>query len=457
MEPRIQYATTSDGVSIAFWTLGEGRPQVHVQCPPFSHIQLEWRWPDLRRFYERLTATGKVVRYDGRGSGLSDRNVRDLSLERQILDLEAVVDRLGLERFALVGFIDGGPVAITYAARHPERVSRLVLWCTYPQGASVEEPPEIQGLLALLQRAIASEGAAQQKDWRLFTETLAYTTFGFEGGERAHQWAELMRQSTTPQAVQAVWATIFGTDVSALLPQIRCPTLVMHPAQVLWIPAEQAQMLASRIPDARLVILEGVSGVAWWEDSEALVQAINDFLNEGARDSELAKAADLPSGTVAILFADIADSTALTERLGDAAFRAKARQLDERLRSLIRDCGGTPVEGRLVGDGLMAVFTSARQAIEAALRCGNAGSDTGLPLHLGLHAGDVIREEDNVYGGAVNIASRISGITAPGEVLVSDTVRSLARTSAGVRFEDRGAHELKGIGEPVQVFAVLES
>jgi class 3 adenylate cyclase len=163
----------------------------------------------------------------------------------------------------------------------------------------------------------------------------------------------------------------------------------------------------------------------------------------------------------AILFADIVDSTALTERLGDAAFRAKARELDGALRSVIREHAGTPIEGKLLGDGVLAVFTSARQAIEAALACAGAGGDAGLPLHLGLHAGDVIRESDpdgrsNVYGGAVNIASRISGLSAPGEVLVSETVRSLARTSAGVRFEDRGEQTLKGVGEAVRVWAVAQ-
>jgi len=164
----------------------------------------------------------------------------------------------------------------------------------------------------------------------------------------------------------------------------------------------------------------------------------------------------LRSGTAVILFADIADSTALTERLGDAAFRAKARELDGALRGVIREDGGTAIEGKLLGDGVLAVFTSARQAIEAALACGAAGASGGLPLHLGVHAGDVIREENNVYGGAVNIASRISGLSEPGEVLVSDTVRGLARTSAGVRFEDRGEQALKGVGEPVRVWAVVE-
>src|SRR5438876_2103433 len=151
---------------------------------------------------------------------------------------------------------------------------------------------------------------------------------------------------------------------------------------------------------------------------------------------------------------DIADSTALTERLGDAPCREKARDLDATLRTTIREHAGTPIEGKLLGDGVLAVFTSARQAIEAALACGRAGDDAHLPLHLGLHAGDVIREENNVYGGAVNIASRISGLSAPGEVLVSDVVRTLARTSAGVSFEDRGKQTLKGVGEQVRVWAV---
>src|SRR5207249_7459199 len=189
--------------------------------------------------------------------------------------------------------------------------------------------------------------------------------------------------------------------------------------------------------------------------TDTAVQRTLDFIND--RVAESLPPPELPSGMTAILFADIADSTALTERLGDAAFRAKARDLDGALRTVIREHGGTPIECKLVGDGVLAVFTSARQAIEAALACATEREGAGLPLHLGLHAGDVIREDNNVYGGAVNIASRISGLSAPGEVLVSETVRSLARTSAGVRFEDRGEQSLKGVGEPVRVWAVREA
>jgi class 3 adenylate cyclase len=171
----------------------------------------------------------------------------------------------------------------------------------------------------------------------------------------------------------------------------------------------------------------------------------------GHRDSG---GASTTSGTASILFTDIADSTALTERLGDAAFRAASRTLEERIRRAMREASGTPVDGKVLGDGVMGVFASAARAIDAARLCVAASSDAELPLHIGIHAGDVIREEGNVYGGAVNIASRICALCEPGEVLVSATVRDLARTSAGVSFEDRGEHAFKGIAEPLRVFAV---
>jgi class 3 adenylate cyclase len=155
-----------------------------------------------------------------------------------------------------------------------------------------------------------------------------------------------------------------------------------------------------------------------------------------------------------ILFTDIVDSTALTERLGDARFRDASRALDADLRAAIRDAGGAAIEGKLLGDGVLATFGSAAQAIDGARRCLALSAASELGLHIGLHAGDVIREEGNVFGGAVNIAARICGLSAPGEILVSDVVRGMARSSSGVAFHDRGEHEMKGVGEPVRVYAV---
>ncbi len=137
MEPRIQYAKTKDGVSIAYWTMGKGMPIVQMPAGPFSHIQLEWQWPEWRHSYERVTAKRMLVRYDGRGAGLSERDVSDYSLDARVLDLEAVVERLGLERFALLGAFDSGPVAIAYAVRCPQRVSHLLLWCTWARPSCV--------------------------------------------------------------------------------------------------------------------------------------------------------------------------------------------------------------------------------------------------------------------------------------------------------------------------------
>jgi class 3 adenylate cyclase len=154
------------------------------------------------------------------------------------------------------------------------------------------------------------------------------------------------------------------------------------------------------------------------------------------------------------LFTDIADSTALTERMGDSAFRAAARSLDAAMRKAMTLAGGSAVEGKVLGDGVMGVFVSASAAIEAARACAELSAKSELRLHVGLHAGDVIHEGGNVYGGAVNIASRVCGLSAPGEILVTGTVRELARTSTGVVFEDRGEFELKGIGDAVRVYAV---
>lgn len=166
---------------------------------------------------------------------------------------------------------------------------------------------------------------------------------------------------------------------------------------------------------------------------------------------------DLPERIAVILFADIVDSTGLTERMGGVAFRAEAEELDMALRSVISEFGGTPVESKVPAEGVVAVFTSARLAIEAALKCGSTGDSAGLPLLLGVNAGDVIWEGDNLYGGAVDIAARISAESEAGEVLVSATVRGLAGTAAGLAFEDLGEQELNGIGEPQRLYSVREA
>ncbi len=432
MEPRIQYAKTSDGVNLAYATAGEGKPLIAMISPGYCHAELGWSV--YANILPPLASKFHTVWYDARGTGLSDRDVVDFSLEAMTRDLDALVARTGFESFELVAWAQAVPTAVA----NPERISHLILSDGWSSNSAFSQLPAYKASVALL-----------DMDWWLFSETFGQVVWAHANPEFGRQFGEFIRACCEPETHRAAWKAAENLDVTALLPQVTAPTLVISNRNNRLFPLTEGQRLAAAIPGARFVAIDDVT----WAPVPGLVAG---FVGEND-----APPAALPAGTAVILFVDIADSTALTERLGDAAFRERARDLDSALRGVIREHSGTPIEGKLLGDGVLAVFTSARQAIEAALACGRAGGGAGLPLHLGLHAGDVIRESDpdgrgNVYGGAVNIASRISALSAPGEVLVSETVRSLARTSAGVSFDDRGEQELKGVGDAVRVWAVRE-
>jgi class 3 adenylate cyclase len=442
MEPEIRYTTTADGVSIAYYTMGEGVPIVRTSEIMGSHLLM------LRRTawnMEAMERRHRIVRYDGRGSGLSQRPSPDFSLEARLLDLEAVVDRLRLAQFALVGGQHGGLTAVAYAVRHPERVTHLILTGAYARGRDYYEASPFG-------RAAQSMRGLTEDQWESYTLAAA-SLLDFSDGEAAKEYAALMRAAMEPDAALAWRDATIEIDVTDLLPQVRVPALVLCRPSRTHNQPQLSQVLASRIPGARLAVLQ---------PHEEWLRVTEEFLGDAPPAGEAVeapKAASASTGMTAILFTDIVASTALTERMGDAAFRDASRALDEQLRTAIRDAGGTPIDGKVLGDGVMATFLSASQAIAAALRCSEVSARSELQLHLGIHAGDVIREPDpggqsNVYGGAVNIASRICGLSAPGEILVSDVVRGMARTSAGVTFADRGDQEMKGVGDAVRVYAV---
>lgn len=269
--PRVRYVTTRDGVSIAFSTLGEGVPLVYLGGGPWTHVEL-WDIPECRRWYERLAHGRMLVRYDVRGTGLSERDVADYSLDALVLDLEAVVNRLELRRFGLLGAADAGPVAIAYAARHPERVSRLILWCTWARGTDAGTP-RIRAWLSLL-----------DQDWDLAAETCAHLSLGWAGGELGRQAAQHLRESVTPQAMRAALVALGTHDATALLPAVQVSTLVFHRRAIPWLPVGVARALASGIPDARLTVLEGESTAPYLEDAEAAASAIDAFLGEADAD-----------------------------------------------------------------------------------------------------------------------------------------------------------------------------
>ncbi len=447
-EREVRFCTTEDGVRIAYCVEGEGPP---LLVTPFvmESFALEHLVPQWERFFQLLKESLQLVRYDMRGAGLSEPGAHDIGPAAFGRDLEAVVQAAGLRRFGLLAWGMYGPVGIEYAARHQREVQALALYCTYSRGLDV-----------VTEKAGRSLAELARANWSLAVRAIADLSSRREFGEAGLAMARWYRESTTGETCAQLWEAWTETDVSDQLGQIRCPTLVVHPRDDrAWRPA-LGQRLAAAIPEARLVTVAGGFHAAAFAHADETVTIIRNFIVEFLGDpADEPQEPVIPSGMAVILFLDIADSTALTTKLGDAAYRERERKLDTSLRAAIRDSGGTPVEGKVLGDGVMAVFTSARQAIDAAQRCRDLGNEAGLPLHLGIHAGDVVREVDsdgraNVHGGAVQVAARVQSAAAPGEILVSATVRDLARTSAGVEFEDRGEHELKGIAEPQRLFAV---
>ena len=266
MERRIQYAKTADGVSIALWTLGKGEPLVYMTGSPWNHIEL-WEIPECRRWYERLAQNRMLVRYDVRGTGLSDREVVDYSLDAQVLDLEAVLDQLGLDKFSLFGAANAGPVALAYSVRHPDRASRLVLWCSWAKGMDLMSP-RFQAWLGLL-----------DQDWQIMTDTCVHLALGWTEGDLGRRAAEHLRESVTPEVLRADLGAAARIDVTELLPEVRTPTLVIGRPEISWIPAEATRALASRIPNARLTLLEGESTAPYLGDTETAGEAVEAFLD----------------------------------------------------------------------------------------------------------------------------------------------------------------------------------
>ncbi len=437
-DDEIRYCMTPDGIRIAYSVWGSGEPIVHVIGYPFSHLRASLQIDTLRKFWETIADRAMLIRIDVRGCGLSQRSTAEDWTAADWLgtDIAAVLDKLAVPQASLVGYGTGCGNCTQFAVDQPERVRRLVLW-------------DALGVGALEGRAGAVLTLANA-DWELFCRTAAGTLFGWELSTDVERMAAFLRASVAQEDFKrwlegATWSTR-----EYPWKDLRMPVLVLRHENAFFSTAESGAQVVSTVPDASLVEVEG-TWITTSERAERVANIILNFFQIGSH----AALMGTPSGTAIILFSDVADSTALTERLGDGAFRERARALDASLRSIITESGGTAIDGKLLGDGVLATFPSAVQAIDAAVRLGRAGDDAALPLHLGLHAGDVIREHDNVFGGAVNIAARISALTAPGEVLVSRTVADLARTSAGAMFEDRGEHALKGIADPQRVFAVV--
>jgi DNA-binding CsgD family transcriptional regulator/pimeloyl-ACP methyl ester carboxylesterase len=268
--PRISYARGAEGVSLAFTAAGEGPALVFVPWVPFSNLRMEWQNPRLNRVFEQLAGRLTLVHYDGRGTGHSQRDVTDLSLEAMVSDLEAVIDRAGLAEVSLLGQYNSCPHAIAYAARRPERVKRMVLFCGSARGWNAMSAQQTQAMLSLM-----------EQDWDLFADTAAHQWMGWSAGEAGRAIADGIQGAVTPQIARATMQAASAADVTELLPGVAARTLVLHPRDMTQIPVEVARSLAMGLPRGRLVLLDGAQPVLFTEDPGEVVSLLMGFFCDG--------------------------------------------------------------------------------------------------------------------------------------------------------------------------------
>jgi DNA-binding CsgD family transcriptional regulator/pimeloyl-ACP methyl ester carboxylesterase len=274
--PRISYARSADGVSLAFTVAGGGPALVFVPWVPFSNLRMEWQNPLLRQVFGQLAQRLTLVHYDGRGTGHSQRDVTDLSLEAMVGDLEAVIDRAGLAEVSLLGQYNSCPHAITYAARRPERVRRMVLFGGSARGWDAMSARQTQALLSLI-----------EQDWDLFADTAAHQWMGWSAGEAGRAVADGIRAAVTPQIARATMQAASAADVTELLPGVAARTLVLHPRDMTQIPVDIARALAMGLPRGRLVMLQGAQPVLFPEDPGEIVSMLVGFLCDGVEPAEV--------------------------------------------------------------------------------------------------------------------------------------------------------------------------
>ncbi|MEE9298840.1 MAG: adenylate/guanylate cyclase domain-containing protein [Acidimicrobiia bacterium] len=446
MEPPIQYCRTSDGVNIAFWAMGDGQPLVAMPTMPWSHLQQEWSIPEVHRWYEDLGRDRLLVRYDGRGFGLSQREAPAMSLEAEVLDLVAVVDRLGLDTFDLYAGLHSGPPAIAYAVRFPERVEHLVLFCSYADGMSLATNPLTQSTRPII-----------LQDWEFYTEAVARLLLGWSEPEAAERFARLVRDCTSPEIASRALAATASFDVTDRLGDVRAPTLVLHRPEQRVSVMDNARALTAGIPNARLSVQAGTSIAPYLGDAQAIIDEIDAFLSDRDPASSDPRVDTGRGALRTILFTDVEGSTTLTQRLGDTGGRDVLRAHEKTVREELRDHRGDEI--KTMGDGFMASFGSAVAAVECAIALQrrfavhNASADEPVLIRIGLNAGEPIAEDDDLFGTAVIAAARIGAHAAGGEILVSDVVRQLV-AGKGFVFADRGDIELRGFNDPVGIHEV---
>jgi class 3 adenylate cyclase len=435
--PDVRYAKSGD-VNIAYQVVGDG-PLDLVFVPGFvSHMEVDWELPAYAHIFERLAAFSRLILFDKRGTGLSDRPGGLPDLETRMDDVRAVMDAAESERAALFGYSEGGPMCCLFAATYPERTTALVLYGTY---AKRQDPDDDYPWAATREEREAYADEVEQ-EWGVESDLARYVSNADEAMER--WWQRRARASASPGAAKALILMNSQIDVRHVLSSIQVPTLVLHRRGDQDSSPNDGRYIADRVPGALFVELDGADHVPW-SDSDQIMDEVEEFLT-GVRP---VPAHERVLATV--LFTDIASSTEKAVALGDRAWRMVLERHHETVRHELVRWRGQEVD--TAGDGFLATFDGPARAIRCACATRDSVRELGLEIRAGVHTGEIELVGGKPAGISVHTGARVSAAAAPGEVLVSSTVKDLVAGS-GLEFEERGEHELKGVPGSWRLYAV---
>ena len=428
--PVTRYAKSGD-VHIAYQVFGRGPVDLVLIPGNVSHIENYWDLPDMARWLLRLTSFARVVMFDKRGTGLSDRVSELPSLDLRMDDARAVMDAVGIERAALIGVSEGGPMAALFAATYPQRCQRLVLYGTFAR-PSIDK---IEARIKYINQGWGSGGSlpifapSRQNDPAL-----------------QQWWGRFERLGASPAAAIALARMNSQIDISDILSSIRVPTLVIHCTGDRVTVVKNGHFLAEHIPGARLLELPCDDHFFFIHEQTAAKSgdAIEEFLTGSIAEAEIDRV------LATVLFTDIVGSTARAEQLGDQRWHSLLDAHHATVRRELARCRGKEVKS--LGDGFLATFDGPARAVRCACAIAEAVRPLDIQIRSGLHTGEIEVTDNDVQGIAVHIASHVSALAGPGEVLVSRTVKDLVAGS-GLRFAERGSHSLKGLQQPTDLYA----
>ena len=436
--PETRYAKSGD-VHIAYQVVGDG-PFDLIFVPGFVfNIELAWELPGQAHFLSRLAAFSRLIMFDKRGTGLSDRHVGVAHLEERMDDVRAVMDAVGSERAALFGISEGGGMSMLFAATYPERTQALTLYGSYARHPTLT-PEALPEHIELIERA-----------WGTGEYMMRYMMPGNASDENIRRaMARRERQSASPSAAVACIRMSGEVDARDILPTIRVPTLVLHRTGDTRVTIDAGRYIADHIPGAKLVELPGVNHNPYNEPEivDRVAGEIEEFLTGSRGEVEVDRV------LATVLFTDIVDSTKRAAELGDHQWRTLLGQHDAAVRSQLGRFRGHEVKS--LGDGFLATFDGPARAVRCAAAIAGSVEPFGLEVRSGVHTGEIELIRDDIGGIAVHTAARVVSMAGPGETLVSSTVRDLVAGS-GLRFEDRGHYALRGLPEEVHLYAALAS